>query len=63
MIHDIVGKGCMRIIAELVICGFLEEIDLSKKKAKCIEPRKQNTRNDLSNAFFTKTEVVPTNNR
>lgn len=61
MIHDIVGEGGMCIIFELVVCGFVEELNLTEEETERVEPWKQNTRDDLPDAFLAETEIVTTN--
>ena len=40
MIHDVVRKGGVGVILELMIRGFSEQIDLSEEETEGIEPGK-----------------------
>lgn len=40
MVHDIVGKGGVRVILELVVCGLAEEVYLTEEETECVEPWK-----------------------
>ena len=40
MIHDVVGKGGVSVVLELVVCSFAEEVDLTEEETECVEPWK-----------------------
>ena len=62
MVHNIVGKGSMSIIFELVVCGFAEEVHLTEEETERVEPWEQNTSDDLPDTLFAETQVVATHN-